>query len=769
MIFKSRLIEKYIFKAVFPYLLLSLLLLTAILFTQQASRFGDLLMGTQVPIKLIEKLALLVLPNVLTFTLPMAILTGVLIGYSRMGSDSELIAMRASGVGTLKMLWPPLLIGVILTAVSLFVNLNLTPEAARSLRRMATTAALYKLESPVEPRSFNTDIPRLVIYVRDGNKELGVWGRVFLYREEKDNSTTLLTARTGRIDSAGDQSELVLTDVVRIILPAKGLQEQQSFVTERSDQLRIILDTGRKAILDTLQKEDSEPRPNEMNWQDLVKYAGSTTGTIGLEAKTLLHKRLAMSLTPLFFAFLGTALGLRVRKGGRGAGIVLSILFMLGYYLLTLAGEQLARAGTVAPFLGAWLASAVTVILGLVLLVSGRGNILQQARVFWQRRGTHQNRLPLRAQRKQRAGKVRLLAFPSLMDLGLLRATFLSFILAFISLVLIFQIFTLFELWRFIMSKGIGARVVTQYLVFLLPMVSVQLLPASILIAMLATYAIISRRSEVTAWWASGQSVYRLMLPGLLFALTIAASLWLLEEHIMPQANIRQDELRNQIRGGAITATTNSDRQWLAASESNRLYAYEYKETGELKNPVIYDFDQEAIHLTRIIRAETARRTKINELSLESAEFLATSAGNVEKTQLPTAQLQDREQPDAFNPTTDKPSHLSSKALSDYIKRSKMRGMEATTADVALQRKYADPFNVLVLALVAMPLALSYGRKSAIKALCMAIFLGLIFWGATSGFQQLGEHFLLPPIVAAWSPIAIFAMVGVYLLSRMKT
>src|SRR3982751_2183031 len=120
--FKSRLIEKYIFKAVFPYLFLSLLLLTAILFTQQTSRFGDILLGTQVPMKLIEQLALLVLPNVLTFTLPMAILTGILIGFSRMGSDSELTAMRAAGVGAWKMLWPTLLIGTMLTLASLFVN-----------------------------------------------------------------------------------------------------------------------------------------------------------------------------------------------------------------------------------------------------------------------------------------------------------------------------------------------------------------------------------------------------------------------------------------------------------------------------------------------------------------------------------------------------------------------------------------------------------------------------------------------------------------------
>ena len=84
----SRLIERYIVRAITPYLFLSLLLLTTILFTQQASRFGELLMGTRVPLGMVAELALSVLPNVLVFTLPMALLTAILIGFSRMGSDS---------------------------------------------------------------------------------------------------------------------------------------------------------------------------------------------------------------------------------------------------------------------------------------------------------------------------------------------------------------------------------------------------------------------------------------------------------------------------------------------------------------------------------------------------------------------------------------------------------------------------------------------------------------------------------------------------------
>src|SRR5918912_2650999 len=127
----GRRIERYIIAAIIPYLCLSLLLLTAILFTQQISRFGDLLLGTRVPLGTAAGMAVAVLPNVLVFTLPMALLTGVLIGFSRMGSDSELTALRAAGVGTWRLLSPALLLGLLLTLISLYANLYLVPESAR--------------------------------------------------------------------------------------------------------------------------------------------------------------------------------------------------------------------------------------------------------------------------------------------------------------------------------------------------------------------------------------------------------------------------------------------------------------------------------------------------------------------------------------------------------------------------------------------------------------------------------------------------------------
>jgi lipopolysaccharide export system permease protein len=776
----GRLIERYIIGAVLPYVLLSLLLLTAILFAQQAARFGELLMGMRVPTGIVADLALSLLPNVLVFTLPMGLLTGILIGFSRMGSDSELVAMRSAGVGTWQMLWPLLFIGALLAAASLHVNMEMAPDAARSLRYVSTRAMLYKLDSPVEPRSFSvigarenqsSDTPVYVIYVRDGDRQSGQWGRVFLHTENKDGSVRIVTARSGRIDSGGEQSELVLSDVALTTLPAITAWGQGEYSTERLEQSRIVLETGRKKLLDSLRQGEEATKLSEMGWGELSAYMASSKSALeNREASTMLHKRLALSLSPLLFAFLGATLGMRVRKGGRGIGVLLSILSMLSYYLLMLAGEQLARAGTVSPLVGGWMASSVTLACGVVLMLAGRGNLLSRARAAWGRKSHHPLESKLQRQASGNGGKVRLLNFPSLMDVDVLRAILMSFSVAFVSLIAIFLVFTLFELWRFIATRGVGFGTVGEYLLFLLPLVSVQLLPASVLIAMLATYALIARRNEAVAWWAGGQSVYRLILPGLVFALGVSASLWVVQERLMPQANVRQDMLRTQIRGGVSQTTVGLDRQWLASAETERLYSYEYEESGALKTPVVYVFDPEGVHLQKIVAGESAQwpegSRQVEVQNVVSLNLQGAAAGWHRRA---LEGLDAAESPEMFKPATDKPSHLSAEALSDYIKTARKRGGSTVTFEVALQKKYTGPFGVMVMAMIGMPLALSYGRRSAIIALCLAIALGLVFWATSGGFQQMGEYGLLSPIVAGWSPILIFAAIGIYLLTRTRT
>src|ERR1700738_2945378 len=129
-----------------------------------------------------------------------------------MGSDSELVAMRAAGISTWRMIWPALALGLLSTAATAELNLKEAPRAQQQLKSVAIRSALYKLDSPVEPRTFTTEIPGRVIYVRDGDKTRGQWGRVFIWSVDSDHSTTLITARAGRIDSSHETSELVFAD-----------------------------------------------------------------------------------------------------------------------------------------------------------------------------------------------------------------------------------------------------------------------------------------------------------------------------------------------------------------------------------------------------------------------------------------------------------------------------------------------------------------------------------------------------------------------------
>lgn len=320
--FSNKLVERYVGAAILPYMCLTLLLLTAMLLAQQANRFAEVLSAMRAPLDLFFQLALSLVPGILIFTVPMATLAGTIIGFSRMGSDSELVALSAAGIGRRRMLSPVLLLGAAATSLTLYCGLEVAPAAARALRATTLRAALHKFDSPVDLRTFNTEIPGRIIYVRDGDEARGQWGRVFIFAQDANGQMSLITARSGRIDSSGEQSELVLSDAVLTTLAADNPNGRnrsgKQIAVDRSTQLRVRLDLGRSQVLARLHSRKAEL--DEMNLADLAAHVRSATGKQKYEAATELHRRFALSVSPLCFALLGAGLGLRVRRGGRASG-----------------------------------------------------------------------------------------------------------------------------------------------------------------------------------------------------------------------------------------------------------------------------------------------------------------------------------------------------------------------------------------------------------------------------------------------------------------
>jgi lipopolysaccharide export system permease protein len=300
----------------------------------------------------------------------------------------------------------------------------------------------------------------------------------------------------------------------------------------------------------------------------------------------------------------------------------------------------------------------------------------------------------------------------------------------------------------------------------------------SVLVSVLVAYALLARRSEAVAWWASGQSTYRLAAPALVFSVLVGLCHWTVQEGLLPYANRRQDALRAQIRGGEPRAETAAGRQWLVSADARRIYSYQFEEGGAnaaLNLPAVYEFDREGVHVERVTVGERgAWEGGQNDLALKNALTLGAvrregSGGGEWEVSKGDTHLA-VEPPDVFKPVLKKPSEMNTRELSAYLKHLRGRG-DASRAPlaVALERKKADPLSPLVMALVGIPLAFAFGRRSSIAALCAAVAVGLLYWAAIGGFQQLGNMGVLPPSVAAWVPAVVCASIGIYLLSRSRT
>src|ERR1700727_3629335 len=116
-----RILDRYIVREVFRHAFLGLVVFTFVFFVPQLVRLTALFVRHTGSGFQIAELFLCIFPGVLTFTVPMAILIGVLLGLGRMSSDSEIIAMTALGIGRRRLLLPVAVLAATGLAVTLMI------------------------------------------------------------------------------------------------------------------------------------------------------------------------------------------------------------------------------------------------------------------------------------------------------------------------------------------------------------------------------------------------------------------------------------------------------------------------------------------------------------------------------------------------------------------------------------------------------------------------------------------------------------------------
>lgn len=757
----SWLISNYLTRAVVPYFLVSWLLLSVVLFVQQGSHYSDIFFNANIPRNIIWQLTLALIPNVVAFTCPMAVLIGVVIGLSKMQSDNELIALRAAGIGNLQIIFPVLILGIFLSSLTLFINIDGIPFAARIVKKVALQTALYKLESPIEPGVFNTEVNGFTIYVKDGDLQKGTWKNIFIYNEDQvSKKTRLITSQEGRIDSMGDVSELVLLNA--LVSTISNENGQDKLVSENLRQFRFNVPTRRGEIFQKISRTDATPE--ELGLNELLKFAASKTGKEKTEAEIIWQRRIILSLNPLIFALLGAALVIRFTRGGQGFGIVLALVSIVIHYLLTLLGEQLARTNQISVVTAGSIPVVSSVFAVLWFFLSKRflfNNSFNFADFRFKK-----NLFSISTKPGKRKSRFNLQT--GLLDFDITYGLIKYFLLTFCFLTSIYLIFTAFELWKFAGDIDGGFFILIEYLFYLIPFIYIQLAPTGLMIAILAVFVVKSRQNEIITWTSAGQSIYRLLLP--CFILMSAAGIfnWQFQERILPAANRKQDELRGYIRSRGKTSVK-TGKFWIA--EQERIFSFEMDESAaninrQVTNLSVYEFSDNHSVLERIYKTPSAVWEK--DTIRFSGNAVETVWNNGKVTVNTTANLKIEQKVNPFANFQLKPNHLTAAEIKNLAERSESESMRRSY-EVALQKKYATLFLPFVIALFTLPFSLSLNRQKKAAAIGYAVVVWLLFTGATSVFEQFGINDFISPNLAVWSPIFLFAILGAYLISRIKT
>jgi len=507
-----------------------------------------------------------------------------------------------------------------------------------------------------------------------------------------------------------------------------------------------------------------------------------------------LHRRFAFPAACLVLMLVGVPLGLSSKRGGKGSGFVATLGLVFIYYFLSSIGVALARQDKVPVALGVWGANLLFTVAGVILiqqisrggfalhLLSSTGQTLTQLFDHLTSKRTSRTQQTIGdgavMQRLRRALRIR---FPLILDEYVMGSFLRNFALVLLSLVLLFLVFTFFELIGDIIRNRTPLVTVGDYLLNLIPFILSNVTPLCSLVAVLITFGALNRTSELTAMKATGISLYRIVAPMLVVATILSAALFVFDETYLPDANRRQEALLSSIKGKPAQTFLRPDRKWIsgqtggtgANAEPTRIFYYQFFDPDKnvFANLTVFEFQPGTFTLTRRIFATTARWDDTNGWLFENGwqrSFAGASITSYQPFTLSTFP-EIHEQPSYFKKEDRQSQEMSYTELSKYIGDLKQSGFDTMRLRVQLNRKISYPLMTLVMAILAIPFSLIAGKRGSIAGMGTAIGVAIAYWVIAGIFENLGNVNSLPAVLAAWSPDLLFAIAGSYLLLRTPT
>jgi LPS export ABC transporter permease LptF/LPS export ABC transporter permease LptG len=781
-----RIIDRYVIREVIPPFLIGLLVFTFVLIIPFIIDIAEQMIAKNVPAVTILRLTATLLPQALALTIPMALLIGLLVGLGRLSADREVVVMMACGISPYRLLQPVLVFAVVCWGLTSWVMLKAMPDGNQRYREITQEIVMERAEGEVRPRVFFEDFPNLVLYVHEVPLDGQGWLDVMAADTANAATPIIYLAKRGRmaIDRQAQTIHMVLEDGSR---HTTKIDDPTAYEVMKFESITLALDPA------TVFPRTGPARgEREMSLEDLalrveeLKRLGQSPHNPIME----MHKKFSVPVACFVFALLGVALGASHRKDGKLAAFVLGIGVIFTYYVIMFTAESLTKGFWLPAWMAMWVPDVILGAAGLFLLRRRARSADQPIRVSlpaWLRRPTAGDAAPAT---NSAAGASRRPARPALVvripHFDVPRPTLLDGYIARqygrILAMTITGLLGLFYISSFIdksdkLFKGqITVMTLLEFLFWSTPEFLTYIIAIGVLLAGLVTIGLLTKNSELIVMRACGISLYRTAMPMIAFAIAASGVLLALQENILSAANRRADQLNHLIRTGSPQTFGILNRKWIVG-KNGEVYHYQYYDPRrqELHNLSVFEFDRADHRLTSrrfVQRAQytaDARPDAEPQWLLDQGWLREFARGNQVKFTRFTGQVARFEAADYFVTEAREPDLMNFSQLRVYIEELRASGYNVLEHEVGLHRKIAFPFVTLVMTLIAVPFAVTTGRRGAMYGIGVGIVLALIYWVMISIFAALGQSGVLSPMLAAWAPNLIFGAVAAYLLLTVRT
>jgi lipopolysaccharide export system permease protein len=345
---KSRLAGKYIFSEMVPGFAIGVFVFISILLLLQALRLAESILIHNVELKVIAEIMLYLSVSFLPAILPMSLLFAVLLTYSRMSNDSEIVAFKAAGISFKRILAPAAILGLIVGAFSLETTFNIGPWGNRQFEILISKIVDTKVVDSIKEGTFSEGFYDLVIYANKVDNKAGLLTDVFIYNAQNENVPITIIAKQGKVITK--RSELGQSTLLR-------LEDGNIHRTIDSTYTKVYFKNYDINLSLPSQQGVREKSPPSLKMDELKKILADPklTQEQKINLNVEFHKRLAIPAVCFIFSLIAVGLGTQTNKrSGRSGGMILCLGVIVAFWALYVAGEGLARTEKVPVAVALW-------------------------------------------------------------------------------------------------------------------------------------------------------------------------------------------------------------------------------------------------------------------------------------------------------------------------------------------------------------------------------------------------------------------------------